>query len=84
MKAEDIRAYVRRRWDLVEVLKAEFWAQEKPRMGPLNSLRIADDLRRHALALHTEGPSDLERAEDLGSHQAVASKLRLVRPHADR
>ena len=84
MKAEDIQAYVRRRWDLVDALKAQFWATEKPRLGALLALRLADELRRQALILHPEGPTDLERVEDIRAHAAVASKLRLVRPHPER
>jgi hypothetical protein len=84
VNAADIRAYARRRWNLVEALKADFWAQEKQSLGPAGSLRIADGLRRHARLLHPGGQSEQERAEDLRSHDAVARKLRLVRPHRDR
>jgi hypothetical protein len=84
VRSEDIRAYVRRRWDLIEAAKSGFWAREKAHQSPVEALRLADGLRRQALARHPDGPTGRERAEDLRSHEAVAKKLRLAGPHSNR
>lgn len=75
---------MRRRWDLIEAAKSVFWAREKAHQSPVEALRLADGLRRQALATHSGGPTGRERAEDLHSHEAVAKKLRLAGPHPDR
>lgn len=79
MEVEALQEFARRRWDLVERLKAEFWAAEKRAMTPHEALRLAETLRRHAEATRPSWPSEDERLDDLRSHQEVARKLRLVR-----
>lgn len=75
MRAEDIREFASRRWDLVERLKAEFWVEEKARLSPLEALRVVEDLRRLASTLHPDWPTERERAEDLEMHATVARRL---------
>ena len=78
MKRRDIEAFLGRDWALLEASKTEYWAERKRRLGPAEGLRIADELRRHVLALRPDFPSEAERAEDIACHARVAEMLRRV------
>ena len=67
-----------RPWDELEALEAEHWRRRKEALGLGESLRIADQLRAHALAVRPDWPSDEERAADLAHHVRFAAKLRRV------
>ena len=84
MRREDLLAYLGRDRDLVEQSRAEHWARMRAERGPGYGILIADELRRHARALHPEGPTDEERATDLASHARVAEILSRVGPRRPR
>ncbi len=78
MRPDDIRDFLRRDRTIVEESRAAYWRTLQERLGPSESLRIADELRREAEALRPGGPSAEERAADLASHLRVSEMLRRV------
>ena len=44
-----IREYVSREWEMARRSKDEYWAERIARLGPLESFRIAGELRQQAL-----------------------------------
>ncbi|MCP4549225.1 MAG: hypothetical protein GY835_22455 [bacterium] len=78
MKPSDLRAYTERDWSLVRELKQRYWAERKRTLTPDATLRIADDLRRHVLALRPDWPDEREREADLKVHARVSECLRRV------
>jgi len=79
MEVEAIQEFARRRRDLVERLKADFWATEKRGLTAGEALGLADGLRRQAATLKPGWPSAEEREQDLRFHQELAEKLGAVR-----
>ena len=57
MISRGIRAYMAREWRTARAAKDAYWAERIARYGPLEGLRIADELRRQAL-LHNPGWPD--------------------------
>lgn len=74
--SEGIEDYVARDWAAVRAAKDEYWATRIRRLGPLEGLRIADELRRQMLAIDPHWPSEAERRRDLADHHRVAELLR--------
>lgn len=78
MVTRAIRAYVHRDWDAARRAKDEYVARRIEQLGPEEALRLADELRRQALA-HVPGwPTPDERALDLETHVRVSALLRRV------
>ena len=77
MRNEDIIAFVQRDWDAIAEHKQRYWAENA--MTADERLRIADELRRHARALHPDWPTRAQREEDLATHVRVGEALRRVR-----
>lgn len=75
MTAQDIRAYMARDWDAVRDAKDAYWAERVGRLGPAEGLRIAEELRRQALLLNPEWPSEDDRREDFQVHVRVRALL---------
>ncbi len=67
-----------RPYEELEALEAEHWRRRKEALGLGEGLRIADELRAHALAVRPDWPSDEERAADLAHHARLAAELRRV------
>lgn len=76
MDRRDIEAFVKRDWGLVAEAKEAYWADRKRALGPAEGLRVADDLRRQAIAARPEYPTAEDRAADLESHMRVLEMLR--------
>lgn len=74
----DILAFARREWLLAEDQKANFWADRKHTLSPVEAIRLGDELRRHALALRPDWPNAEERTEDHAAHCRVSEALRAV------
>jgi hypothetical protein len=72
-----IREFVGRDWGAVRASKDDYWAERVARLGPLESWRIADELRRQALRQCAEWP-DASRSADLEFHIRFADRLRRV------
>jgi hypothetical protein len=75
---DEIRAFANRDWPLVAAAKRRYWSERKRSLSPADSLRIADDLRRHMQLIRPDWPSPSERAEDLETHARVSASLRRV------
>lgn len=75
MRPEDIRAYVDRDWEAIGELKERFWLEQQRRAGVAGALQVADELRRHVVALQTGWPTPEEREEDMAVHVRVAAVL---------
>ena len=63
---DDIRAWANRDWAAVAALKEKYWAETD--MPLSQRFRIADDLRRVAIALNPGWPTTADREEDLATH----------------
>lgn len=78
MEASDLARFAQRDWSVLAELKADYWVSMKAREGAGEGLLIADELRRHALRLHPDWPSEEDRQEDLETHIRVGAALRSV------
>jgi len=83
MKRADIEAYLGRDWAGAALRKADYWAERKARLTPLEALGLADDLRRQVCSLRPDWPSAEERQDDLASHLKVSELLRRAGPLSD-
>jgi hypothetical protein len=70
-----IREFVSRDWEAVRENKDAYWGERIARLGPLEGLRIAEELRQQALRLPGWPRAD-DRQEDLQSHVRLAALLR--------
>ena len=80
MITRGIRSYVSRDWDAARESKDAFWAARIARLGPIEGLRIADELRRQVVRQNPDWPGDEERNDDLAAHARLSELLR----HAGR
>lgn len=76
--AEGIREFMARDWSAVRAAKDAYWHDRIARLGPAEGLRIADELRRQALALNPAWPGEAARHEDLLAHISLSERLRRV------
>jgi hypothetical protein len=75
LSPEALRAFVRRRWDLVEREKREFVAERFRAGGPAASRAVAERLLQRWQSLHPNAPTAEMRAADLAAHVALKRKL---------
>ena len=78
MITRGIHDYVSRDWGAARDAKDAYWADRIDRLGPMEGLRIADELRRQALAQCPAWPSEEDRREDLAAHAKLSSLLQRV------
>lgn len=78
MITRDIGRYMSREWSLARAAKDAYWADRIRRLGPMEGLRIADELRRQAIHQHPGWPDEGDRQRDLASHEKLAERLRRV------
>ena len=77
----EIQGYVSRDWAAARASKDEFWARRIARLGPIEGLRIADELRRQVVRQDPDWPGDSERRADLAAHARLSELLtRASRP----
>lgn len=62
-----------------ERVRTEYWVQRLRRLGPGESLRVADDLWRHVRTLRSDWPDRDDREADLAGHVALLEALSRVR-----
>jgi hypothetical protein len=60
-----IREFVSRDWAAARDGKDTYWGERITRLGPLQGLRIADELRRQALVHDPSWPHATSRRDDL-------------------
>ena len=76
MITRGIREFVARDWAAVRRSKDHYWGERIARLGPLEGLRIADDLRRQVLMQDPSWPGTELRRTDLLSHLRLAELFR--------
>ena len=76
MITRGIQGYVSRDWAAARESKDAFWAARIARLGPIEGLRIADELRRQVIRQNPEWPNDQERHEDIAAHTRLSGLLR--------
>ena len=72
MITRNIRTFMSRDWRRARDAKDDWWAERVRRLGPAEAFRIADELRRQALAQHPDWPDAASRADDLRHHVRLA------------
>jgi hypothetical protein len=75
-----IREFVARDWDAAREAKDAYWHERIERLGPLEGLRIAEELRRQALLANPAWPEPADRQQDLLSHVRLAERFRRAGP----
>jgi hypothetical protein len=78
--ARDIVEFVSRDWASPRRAKDDYWAARIARLGAAEGLRIADELRRQAIAQNPSWPSSDDREQDLLAHARLTERLRRVTP----
>jgi len=71
-----IREFANRDWNAARESKETYWGERIARLGPIEGLRIAEDLRRQVLAQDAAWPRAADRDQDLLSHIRLAELLR--------
>jgi hypothetical protein len=71
-----IREFVARDWGAVRAAKDRYWGERIGRLGPLEGLRIAEELRRQALLRNPGWPDHERRSEDLNAHVRLTQLFR--------
>jgi hypothetical protein len=71
-----IREFVARDWEAVRAAKEQYWGDRVARLGAVEGLRIADELRRQARLHDPQWPSPEDREADLQMHTRVSALLR--------
>ena len=84
MITRGIREFVSRDWAAARRGKDAYWADRIARLGPLEGLRVADELRRQALAQDPAWPDAALRREDLRCHVRLAGLFRRAAPACRR
>ena len=84
MIGKGIREFVSRDWAALRRSKDEYWAERIARLGPLEGLRIGEELRRQVLQRDPAWPEAALRRADLTSHVRLAELLRRVEPARGR
>ena len=75
MITRGIREFVSRDWGAVREAKDAYWGERIARLGSLEGLRIADELRRQALLQDPNWPHPADRRQDLLAHVRLAELL---------
>jgi hypothetical protein len=71
-----IRELRDRDWDAARESKDTYWGERIARLGPIEGLRIAEELRRQVLTHNPAWPSASDRHQDLLSHVRLAELFR--------
>jgi hypothetical protein len=74
--ADGLRGYLARDWAAVRESKEGALAERLDRLGPAESLRMADELRRFARSVGSDPAAADLRDADLAAHQRLSALLR--------
>ena len=80
MVTRGIRAFVERDWTAVRDSKDAYWAARIERLGTIEGLRIADELRRQMLLQNPEWPDARLREDDVVAHVRLARLFKRAAP----
>ena len=75
-----IREFLSRNWSAARDAKDLYWRERIDRLGPAEGFRIAEELRRHTLALDPQWPDEAHRSDDVEAHARLAELLRRATP----
>ncbi|MGH7266516.1 MAG: hypothetical protein ACREMB_16965 [Candidatus Rokuibacteriota bacterium] len=75
MKADDIRAYARRAWDVLAALEQDHWAGELAARGPLATFEASQALWVHMRGVRPDWPTEVDRRADLAHHVALKQAI---------
>ena len=75
MVTRGIREFVSRDWHAAREAKDAYWGERVARLGPLEGLRIAEELRRQAILQNPTWPDAEARRQDLLAHVRMAELL---------
>lgn len=73
---DGLREYMARDWAAVRESKEAALAERLDRLGPAESLRMADELRKFARSVGCDPAAADLRAADLAAHERLSSLLR--------
>ncbi len=76
MISRNLRAFVDRDWTAAREAKERYGVELARTRVPLDALRLADDLRRHAQQVRPNWPSAEDRRADLEAHIRLSELLR--------
>ena len=76
MITRGLRDYMARDWQGSRSRKDAYGGERIARLGPVEGLRIADELRRQMLLVDPGWPDAAQRQDDLRAHLRVAELLR--------
>ncbi len=76
MVTRGIREFMARDWAAARRLKDSYWGDRIARLGPLEGIRIADELRRQMQLQDVSWPSADLRNADLAAHVRLADLFR--------
>jgi hypothetical protein len=68
---EDLRRFASQDWGAAARSKEQYWRDWKRQHGPAAAIRMADELRRQALAQKPGWPTEEERRADHAAHLRV-------------
>ena len=80
MITRGIREFMARDWAATRQRKDAYWGERIGRLGPLEGLRIADELRRQAVLCDPAWPDAALRADDQRAHDRLADLFRRASP----
>jgi hypothetical protein len=72
----DIHAFLARDWAAVRAAKDLYWSDRVRRLGPIEALRVANELRRQAQQRDPDWPHVEDRRDDMACHVRLAALLR--------
>ena len=72
MITDGIREFMGRDWHAARAAKDAYWSERVARLGPLEGLRVADELRKQALLQNPHWPDAADRDRDLLDHVRLA------------
>jgi hypothetical protein len=76
MVTDGIREFVARDWAAARRLKDGYWGDRIARLGPIEGIRIADELRRQMQLHDPSWPGADLRDNDLAAHIRLAELFR--------
>ena len=68
MITDGIHAFMARDWRRARAAKDAYWADRIGRLGPIEAMRIAEELRRQTKLQHPDWPDAASREDDLRHH----------------
>lgn len=75
MHPDDLRAYARRAWHVLEALEQDHWARELVARGPAATLEASQALWAHMRRVRPDWPTEADRGADLAHHVVLKQAI---------